>query len=122
MLPQRFQVRRWCRRSGRSPDPGSARWDSCVSPTEFETGKGRTMERRDVLKGVVLAAGAASAIGVAGTPTPAHAQTADGSGQSILPVDPELTFPDRFKGKTLLVTGCARGMGAAAALRAAREG
>lgn len=80
------------------------------------------MERRDVLKGVILAAGAASTIGAAGTPTSAHAQTADGSGQSILPVDPELTFPDRFKGKTLLVTGCARGMGAAAALRAAREG
>lgn len=80
------------------------------------------MERRDLLKGVVMAAGAASAIGAA-TPVPtAHAQSADGIGRPVAQVDPELTFPNRFKGKTLIVTGCARGMGAAAASRAAREG
>ena len=40
----------------------------------------------------------------------------------ILPVSPDHTIPNRFKGKTLLITGAARGMGQAAAIRAAREG
>lgn len=80
------------------------------------------MERRDLLKGVVLAAGAASAMGAASPITTAQAQSADGAGRPVAPVDPDLTFPNRFKGKTLIVTGCARGMGAAAAIRAAREG
>jgi len=40
----------------------------------------------------------------------------------ISPPDPDYVIPDRFKGKTLIVTGCARGMGAEAARRAAREG
>ena len=38
------------------------------------------------------------------------------------PVDPSLYYPDRFKGRTLVVTGFARGMVRAAAIRAAREG
>ena len=80
------------------------------------------MERRDLLKGVVMAAGAASVIGAAAPVSPAQAQSADGGGRPVAPVDPDLTYPNRFKGKTLIVTGCARGMGAAAATRAAREG
>ncbi|MBU3750236.1 MAG: SDR family oxidoreductase [Mycobacterium sp.] len=38
------------------------------------------------------------------------------------PADPDYYTPQRFTGKTIVVTGCARGMGAAAARRAAREG
>ncbi len=41
---------------------------------------------------------------------------------SIKPLSPDYYVPDRFKGKTLLITGAASGMGAAAATRAAREG
>lgn len=40
----------------------------------------------------------------------------------INPSDPDYYIPDRFKGKVIVITGCARGMGAAAARRAAREG
>lgn len=41
---------------------------------------------------------------------------------SIKPVKPDYYIPDRFKGKTLLITGAASGMGAATAVRATREG
>lgn len=45
------------------------------------------------------------------------------SGALDIPATNRASFiPGRLEGKTLLVTGCARGMGAAAALRAAREG
>jgi NAD(P)-dependent dehydrogenase (short-subunit alcohol dehydrogenase family) len=40
----------------------------------------------------------------------------------IVPTDPNYFIPNRFKGKTLLVTGAATGIGAATAIRAAREG
>jgi NAD(P)-dependent dehydrogenase (short-subunit alcohol dehydrogenase family) len=40
----------------------------------------------------------------------------------ITPTDPNYFIPNRFKGKTILITGAARGMGRAAAIRAAREG
>lgn len=40
----------------------------------------------------------------------------------IPPLDPAYFVPGRFNGKTMIVTGSARGMGAAAAIRAAREG
>jgi NAD(P)-dependent dehydrogenase (short-subunit alcohol dehydrogenase family) len=40
----------------------------------------------------------------------------------ITPISPDYFVPDRFKGKTLLVTGGARGIGQATAIRAAREG
>lgn len=42
--------------------------------------------------------------------------------QDITPTDPELFTPGRFRGKTLVITGAARGIGRAVALRAAREG
>jgi NAD(P)-dependent dehydrogenase (short-subunit alcohol dehydrogenase family) len=82
------------------------------------------MERRDVIKGMALAAGTAAALGggQAVTTTPAAAQPRGVGIRDIPPSEPEFFIPDRFKGKTMIVTGCARGMGAAAAARAAREG
>lgn len=40
----------------------------------------------------------------------------------IQPLDADYYVPNRFKDKTIIVTGCARGMGAAAAIRLAKEG
>jgi len=40
----------------------------------------------------------------------------------ITPTDPSYFIPNRFQGKTLLITGAATGIGAATAIRAAREG
>ncbi len=40
----------------------------------------------------------------------------------ITPTNPNYFIPNRFQGKTLLVTGAATGIGAATAIRAAREG
>lgn len=81
------------------------------------------MERRDLLKAIALAssAGAASGLSLAAE---VQAQTGKrGIGtRDIAPLSPDYFIPERFKGKTLIVTGCARGMGALAALRAAREG
>jgi NAD(P)-dependent dehydrogenase (short-subunit alcohol dehydrogenase family) len=42
--------------------------------------------------------------------------------QNIVPVPDGYFMPGRFAGKTVLVTGCARGMGQMAAIRLAREG
>ena len=77
-----------------------------------------------MIKGMVVAAGSAAtqAAGQVAAPSPAQAQARGVGVKDITPTDDEYFIPDRFKGKTLLVTGCARGMGAAAALRAAREG
>jgi NAD(P)-dependent dehydrogenase (short-subunit alcohol dehydrogenase family) len=86
------------------------------------------IERRDVLKTLVLAAGSAAtlAAGQTAVTTPAAAQAASppiGVGvRDIAPTPSDFFISDRFKGKTLIVTGCARGMGAAAAVRAAKEG
>lgn len=86
------------------------------------------VERRDILKGLALAAGSAAALtaGQAALTTPAAAQAAaqpKGIGVTdIAPAPADYFISDRFKGKTLIVTGCARGMGAAAAVRAAKEG
>jgi len=77
------------------------------------------MERRDVLKGIALTAVATSAT-AAGT---AEAQTESTDDVvAITPPNPEYFVPGRFSGKTIIITGCARGMGAGAAIRAAREG
>jgi NAD(P)-dependent dehydrogenase (short-subunit alcohol dehydrogenase family) len=85
------------------------------------------MERRDVLKGMTLAAGAAVAAKEVLTPTEAQAQVSGGPKEgnavvNITAVEPDYFIPDRFAGKTIIVTGSARGMGAAAAIRLAREG
>ncbi|MGL4543168.1 MAG: SDR family NAD(P)-dependent oxidoreductase, partial [Polymorphobacter sp.] len=86
------------------------------------------MDRRDLLKTMTLAAAvAAPVIGA----SEANAQFASGGGtvpprdptaRDMTPVDADYFIPNRFAGKTMIVTGCARGMGAAAARRAAREG
>lgn len=52
---------------------------------------------------------------------------AQGGNQTMTTIDipatnPDYFIPNRFKGKTLLVTGVATGIGAATAIRAAREG
>lgn len=65
------------------------------------------MNRRNILLGAALASASAAAGG--------HAQAKASS-------TTDKHFPGRFAGKTLVVTGCARGMGAAAAKRAALEG
>ena len=82
------------------------------------------MERRDILK-IATGSAVAMAAGSAAT-TSANAQQtnvrAKGIGvKDIAPTPADYFLSDRFKGKTLIVTGCARGMGAAAAVRAARE-
>lgn len=79
------------------------------------------MERRDMLKGIALAAAASSTV-----PVEAAAQSKAAANPvgvvDITPVADDYHFEGRFTGKTLVVTGCGRGMGAAAARRAAREG
>lgn len=77
-----------------------------------------------MIKGMVVAAGSAATLAASqvASPSPAQAQARGIGVKDITPTDDEYFIPDRFKGKTLLVTGCARGMGSAAALRAAREG
>jgi NAD(P)-dependent dehydrogenase (short-subunit alcohol dehydrogenase family) len=82
------------------------------------------MERRDLLKGAALTAGVVATVGaIQGvTATEASAQTAGVGIRDIPPVDPEYFASGRLAGRTLIVTGCARGMGEAAAIRAAREG
>jgi NAD(P)-dependent dehydrogenase (short-subunit alcohol dehydrogenase family) len=98
------------------------------------------MRRRDVL----ISLGGAS-VGGALAATPASAQTETLANAAVPPIgpyaepwsppDPEVPTrrniakmpddyftPGRFAGKTVLVTGCARGMGAGAAWRLAREG
>ena len=79
------------------------------------------MERRYMLKSLALAAAAASAAQVQAAASANAANTPAGV-VDITPVDKDYLIPGRFAGKTLIVTGCARGMGAAAAKRAALEG
>jgi len=79
------------------------------------------MERRDPMK----AAGAlATSAAVAGASIPAASTGAPGGNAvvDIPPPDPGAFIPGRFPGKTFIVTGSARGMGAAAARRLAQEG
>ena len=87
------------------------------------------MERRDDLKSLGNAAGAmavAAAVETASSPQ-AAAQVPGGAAEGnavvdIKPIDGEYFVPGRFSGKTFIVTGSARGMGAFAAKRLAREG
>lgn len=83
------------------------------------------MNRRDVLSGIALTAAVNAAAGLAATEARAQMPPAAARPvgvRDIPPVDDAYFVPGRFKGRTLIVTGCARGMGAAAARRAAREG
>lgn len=79
------------------------------------------MERRDLMKSVALMAAAGAAAGNAAAQFPASKQAPVGV-KDVDPLAADYYVPGRFKGKTILITGCARGMGEAAAIRAAREG
>lgn len=86
------------------------------------------MERRDVLKVVGAVAGslaaAASGAGLGASPASAAACEPPG-GNAVVGIkspDPGAFIAGRFAGRTFIVTGSARGMGAAAASRLAREG
>ncbi|MFM8745550.1 MAG: SDR family NAD(P)-dependent oxidoreductase [Aestuariivirga sp.] len=79
------------------------------------------MERRDAMITMAAAAsGAALGSGLAGAQ--AAAPSEGNAVVNIAPPDPNAFIPGRFAGKTFIVTGSARGMGAGAALRLAREG
>jgi NAD(P)-dependent dehydrogenase (short-subunit alcohol dehydrogenase family) len=77
------------------------------------------------MKAVGAAAGSLAAVAtVAGASTPpaSAAAVAGNALVNITPPDPDAFIAGRFTGKTFIVTGSARGMGAAAAVRLAREG
>ena len=94
-----------------------------------------TVDRRDVIVGAGLAAAAGATLAGA-LPAASQPQAAPQpyalpwdppdpgvpGRQSVVPVPEDFHNPGRFAGKTALVTGCARGMGQAAARRLAREG
>ena len=82
------------------------------------------MERRDMIKAAGSAAVAAASVAAV---VPAAAQTGNATtgGNALVditPPDPDAFIAGRFAGKTFIVTGSARGMGKAAAIRLAREG
>lgn len=96
------------------------------------------LDRRNMLK--TLGAGAAGGLTLTGSAeaAPAAAQAPEAQGpyarpwsppsdkdshaQNIVAVSDDYFVPGRFAGKTVIVTGCARGMGRMAAIRLAREG
>lgn len=81
-----------------------------------------------VARRTFIAAGAASVAAAAALRKSAEAQVAPGAAIDtqghidVAPVSPEYFVPGRFAGKVLIVTGCATGIGAASAIRMAREG
>lgn len=79
------------------------------------------MERRDLMKSMAVMAAAGAAATGAAAQLPTSKQPPVGV-KDVDPVPSDYYIPGRFKGKTIIVTGCARGMGEAAAIRAAREG
>lgn len=94
------------------------------------------VDRRELLKGVGLVAAAATAVAASSEEAEAQASMPSGpfsspwdpvdpdfpTRQNIVPVSDDYFIPGRFDGKTVIVTGCARGMGRMATLRLAREG
>lgn len=81
------------------------------------------MERRDLIKAAGTLAAAASVAGVAPAAAQVGAPAAGGNALvAITPPDPDAFIAGRFAGKTVIVTGSARGLGRGAALRLAREG
>lgn len=88
------------------------------------------MDRRDLLKGITIAAGAvavsaATTIEAEAESTSAQPPAGRPDGNAVVdikPVDSKFFISDRFAGRTIIVTGSARGMGRAAAIRLAREG
>ena len=70
------------------------------------------MERRSLIKGALLTAAAVPAASVLGATSEAGAQEPQGIGKvDIKPVSPDYFIPKRFQGRTIIVTGFARGMG-----------
>lgn len=81
------------------------------------------MNRRKMLKNAMLGAVTASTglayANMEGAPLVPRSLSGE---IDVDPVDPNYFIPDRFKGKTIIITGCARGMGMTAVKRAAKEG
>lgn len=81
------------------------------------------MNRRKMLKNTMLGAVAASTglayANIEGEPVVPKSLSGE---IDVDPVDPNYFIPNRFKGKTIIITGCARGMGMTAVRRAAKEG
>ncbi|TNF60479.1 MAG: SDR family NAD(P)-dependent oxidoreductase, partial [Rhodobacteraceae bacterium] len=113
---------------------GSASWPSSDTRSEREPTK---MNRRDILK----FGGAAATAGIAATPASAQAEAGGDVPEmgpyarergtanpdlpqlrDIQPIPEDYFTPNRFAGKTVIVTGCARGLGRGACIRLAREG
>lgn len=94
------------------------------------------VERRDILKGIGVAAAAAATVTAATETAEAQASVPLGpyatpwdpadpnipGRQNVVPVSEDYFIPGRFAGKTVIVTGSARGMGEVAARRLAKEG
>jgi NAD(P)-dependent dehydrogenase (short-subunit alcohol dehydrogenase family) len=83
------------------------------------------MDRREMLLGLAAAATSGAALSACGPVEAGEAAQVPLPLSTTVPINPpspDYFTPDRFKGKTVIVTGCARGMGAGAAQRAAREG
>ncbi|MCG2430322.1 SDR family NAD(P)-dependent oxidoreductase [Aequorivita xiaoshiensis] len=81
------------------------------------------MNRRKMLKNTMLGAVAASTgLAYANLESGLIAPKSLSGEIDVDPVDPNYFIPNRFKGKTMIVTGCARGMGMTAVRRAAKEG
>ncbi|MCX7286514.1 MAG: SDR family NAD(P)-dependent oxidoreductase [Rhodobacterales bacterium] len=94
------------------------------------------VERREILKGIGVAAAAAATVTAATEEAKAQASVALGPVASpwdpadpkiegrmnVAPVPDDYFIPGRFAGKTIIVTGSARGMGEVAARRLAKEG
>lgn len=94
------------------------------------------VERRDILTGIGVAAAAAATVTAATEQAEAQASVPLGpyatpwdpadpnipGRQNVVPVPEDYFIPARFAGKTVIVTGSARGMGEVAARRLAKEG
>jgi NAD(P)-dependent dehydrogenase (short-subunit alcohol dehydrogenase family) len=80
------------------------------------------MNRRSLIQGIAAGGAALPAYQLAAAGTQKSPADVAPGGLPIAPVDPAYIVPGRFTGKTIAITGFARGMGKAAAIRAAREG
>lgn len=87
------------------------------------------MNRRNMLKNTTLATiGASTGMACAndskGSETASALLASENTVEKkdVSPVNPAYFIPNRFKDKTIIITGCARGMGKAAIKRAALEG
>lgn len=83
------------------------------------------MERRDLMKSVGAAASALAMSAAIAEVSGTSASATSPGGNAVVDIpspDPNAFFPGRFTAKTFIVTGSARGLGAFAARRLAREG